>query len=58
MMPDVIAPQEAALIAYRQLIAINLESWKPEVDAWLHSEAANEELQRLLAAVPCFGGVH
>ena len=49
---------EAMLQAYTQLIQLNMESWKPEVTDWLHSEDAEPVLKELLAIVPCSGTVH
>lgn len=49
---------EAMLHAYQKLIQLNLESWKPEVADWLHSEAAAPELRDLLIAVPCSPVLH
>jgi hypothetical protein len=49
---------EAMLQAYQKLIQLNLESWKPEVADWLHSEAAAPELRDLLIAVPCSPVLH
>ena len=58
MMPAVLAPEEAAMIAHRQLYILNLESWRPEVEDWLHSAEAQPELEKLLEVVPCHGGIH
>jgi len=49
---------EAVIQAYRRLIQLNMESWKPEVNNWLHSEEAEPVLEELLAMVPCSGTVH
>ena len=49
---------DAAIQAYLQLIALNMRSWKPDVAAWLHSEAGNEALGQLLLVVPCSPTVH
>ena len=49
---------EAALQAYKRLIQLNMESWKPEVTDWLHSAEAEPVLEELLAIVPCSGTVH
>ena len=49
---------EAALLAYQQLMQLNLESWRPEVAEWLHSEAAEPVLKDLLLAVPCARTIH
>ena len=42
----------------RELIQLNMESWKPEVNEWLHSEDAEPVLKELLVIVPCSGTVH
>ena len=44
--------------AYRQLMALNLQSYKPEVEEWLHSEEAEAVLAELLLYVPCPAIVH
>jgi hypothetical protein len=49
---------EAVIQAYRRLIQLNMESWKPEVNDWLHSQEAEPVLEELLAMVPCSGTVH
>lgn len=49
---------QAALMAWQQLMLLNLESWKPEVAEWLHSEAAEPVLRDLLSAVPCPAVIH
>jgi hypothetical protein len=49
---------EAALLAYQQLMQLNLESWRPEVAEWLHSEDAEPVLKDLLVAVPCARTMH
>ena len=49
---------DAVVQAHFQLIALNLGSWRPEVDEWLHSEEAEPSLQALLANVPCSPTVH
>jgi hypothetical protein len=43
----------AAVIAHQQLIALNAQSWKPEVSEWLHSPDAAPVLAQLLVNVPC-----
>ena len=48
----------ASVQAYRQLIELNLQSWKPEVADWLHSEDAGPVLESLLAHVPCSVTMH
>jgi hypothetical protein len=49
---------EDVLQAYQRLIQLNLESWKPEVTAWLHSEETAPELAQFLVLVPCSATVH
>jgi hypothetical protein len=49
---------EEMLQAYRRLIQLNLESWRPEVNDWLHSEEAEPELIKLLTIVPCSITLH
>ena len=49
---------QAALLAYQQLMQLNLESWRPEVAEWLHSEDAEPVLKDLLVAVPCPRTIH
>jgi hypothetical protein len=49
---------EEMLQAYRRLIQLNLESWRPEVNDWLHSEEAEPERIELLAIVPCSITMH
>ena len=49
---------EAVIQAYRRLIQLNMESGKPGVNDWLHSEEAKPVLEELLAMVPCSGTVH
>jgi hypothetical protein len=48
----------ASVQAYRQLIELNLRSWKPEVADWLHSEDAGPVLENLLEHVPCSVTMH
>jgi hypothetical protein len=48
----------ASIQAYIELIALNMRSWRPEVSAWLHSDASAPALGELLAAVPCSPTVH
>jgi len=48
----------AVMRAWQQLMQLNLESWKPEVTAWLHSEEAQPELREFLALVPCSTTLH
>ena len=52
------ASGDATLRAYQQLIQLNLESWKPGVAEWLHSEAAEPVLREMLALVPCPTTLH
>lgn len=49
---------QAVILAYQALIRLNLESYKPEVADWLHSEDAEPVLREMLANVPCAGPVH
>ncbi len=49
---------EAVIQAYQRLIQLNMESWKPEVADWLHSEDAEPVLKELLAIVPCSVTLH
>jgi len=49
---------QAAMLAYQQLMQLNLESWRPEVAEWLHSEDAEPVLKDLLVAVPCSRTIH
>ena len=49
---------EAAVQAYRELLQLNWDSWKPEVAEWLHSEDAEPVLKELLAAVPSPAVLH
>ena len=51
------APQ-AVILAYQQLIKLNLELYKPEVADWLHSEEAEPVLKAMLVHVPCAGNIH
>jgi hypothetical protein len=44
--------------AHLRLIALNFGSWKPEIDAWLHSKDAELPLQELLMHVPCSPTLH
>jgi hypothetical protein len=48
----------AVMRAWQQLLQLNLESWKPEVAEWLHSEEAQPELREFLALVPCSMTIH
>lgn len=49
---------EVVVDAHFRLIALNFESWKPDIAEWLHSEQAETELQQLLALVPCSATIH
>jgi len=49
---------QAVILAYQRLIQLNLESYKPEVADWLHSEEAEPVLKEMLANVPCVGHMH
>ncbi len=48
----------AVILAYQRLFQLNLESYKPEVADWLHSEDAEPVLKEMLVNVPCAGSVH
>lgn len=48
----------ASVEAWRQLMALNLQRHKPEVEDWLHSKEAEPVLQQLLANVPCSETLH
>lgn len=48
----------ASVEAYRQLMALNFESYKPEVADWLHSKEAEEVLAQILFHVPCSPSMH
>ena len=48
----------ASVEAYRQLMALNLRSWDPEVADWLHSEDAEPVLAQILLHVPCSATHH
>jgi hypothetical protein len=49
---------EAVIQAFRQLLQLNLESHKPEVADWLHSEESEPERKALLENVPCSITIH
>ena len=49
---------DLAISAYLELISLNLGSWRPEVEAWLHSEDSAPALARLLVSVPCSPTIH
>jgi len=49
---------QAVILAYQQLIQLNLELYKPEVANWLHSEEAEPALKEMLVNVPCAGNIH
>jgi len=49
---------DTAIQAYLQLMALNMRSWKPDVAAWLHSEAGHVAMSQLLIVVPCSPTVH
>ncbi len=48
----------AVINAHMWLLALNFQSWKPQVEKWLHSAEAEEPLQELLAHVPCSPTLH
>ena len=49
---------EAALAAFRQLLAINVEAGSPSMDEWLRSEVAQPVLTEILLSVPCSTTLH
>ena len=49
---------EAAMAAFRQLLAINVEAGSPRMDAWLRSEVAQPVLTEILLSVPCSATLH
>lgn len=49
---------DVSVQAYIRLLELNLGAWKPDVENWLHSAEAREELRELLAFVPCSPTVH
>jgi hypothetical protein len=55
--PDNQPPIEV-IQAWQQLVMLNLESYKPQVTDWLHSEDAKPVLKQLLVNVPCAGRIH
>jgi len=55
--PDNQPPIEV-IHAWQQLLMLNLESYKPRVTDWLHSEDAKLVLKQLLVNVPCAGRIH
>jgi hypothetical protein len=48
----------ASVEAYRQLLALNLQLYKPEVTDWLHSKEAEPVLSQILLNVPCSETLH
>lgn len=48
----------ASVMAYQQLLALNLQMYKPEVTEWLHSEEAEPVLTQILLNVPCPETLH
>jgi hypothetical protein len=48
----------AVIYAHFRLMQLNFESWKPDVDEWLHSEEAEASLHQLLLNVPCSPTMH
>ena len=50
--------QIASVQAFRQLLALNLQLEKPEVNEWLHSEEAEPVLAQILINVPCSETLH
>ncbi len=51
-------PPPEVIQAWQQLLQLNLESHKPQVTDWLHSEDAEPVLRQILAYVPCAGSIH
>lgn len=51
-------PPIEVIQAWQQLLRLNLESYKPRVADWLHSEDAEPVLRQLLVYVPCAGRIH
>jgi len=49
---------EAVILAYQQLVMLNMTSWQPKIADWLRSEDAQPQLKELLENVPCSGTVH
>jgi hypothetical protein len=49
---------EASIEAYLRLMELNFGSWRPQVAAWLHSQAAEAPLKELLTMVPCSPTLH
>ena len=48
----------ASLYAYQQLLELNMQTWRPEVTEWLHSDEAEPVLAQLLINVPCSPTLH
>ena len=48
----------ASVEAWRQLMALNRQCYKPEFTDWLHSKEAEPVLQQLLLNVPCSHTLH
>ena len=48
----------ASVEAYRQLLGLNLQLYKPEVTDWLHSKEAEPVLSQILLHVPCSETLH
>ena len=48
----------AAINAHFRLMQLNFQSWKPDVEKWLHSDEAEASLQELLMNVPCSPTLH
>jgi len=48
----------ATVDAYRQLLVLNLQLYKPEVTDWLHSKEAEPVLSQILLNVPCSETLH
>jgi hypothetical protein len=48
----------ASVDAWRQLVVLNQQLYKPEVTNWLHSEEAEPVLTHILLNVPCSETLH
>ena len=48
----------AIINAHMRLIALNFQSWKPDVENWFHSVEPVVSLQQLLAHFPCSPTLH
>jgi hypothetical protein len=48
----------ATVVAFRQLVAINLECGTPKMEEWLRSDVAQPVLTEILLRVPCSETLH